>query len=80
MGCCTVLRDTDLTSRVGSIHCPALVIGGDLDIATPPDQARTLHQQIEGSLLEMIRGAAHLSNVDRPDAFNQVVGDFLSTL
>jgi 3-oxoadipate enol-lactonase len=79
-GCCTILRDTDLTGQVGSISCPVLVIGGDLDVATPPDQVRTLHRQIEGSLVEVIQGAAHLSNIDRPDAYNQIMGDFLSAL
>lgn len=79
-GCCTILRDTDLTGQVGSISCPVLVVGGDLDVATPPDQVRTLHRQIEGSMIEVIQGAAHLSNVDRPDAYNQIVGDFLSVL
>ncbi|HUG07456.1 MAG TPA: alpha/beta fold hydrolase [Acidimicrobiia bacterium] len=79
-GCCTILRDTDLTDQVGSISCPVLVVGGDLDVATPPDQIRTLHRQIEGSLVEVIQGAAHLSNVDRPDAYNQIVGDFLSVV
>jgi len=79
-GCCTILRDTDLTGQVGSISCPVLVVGGDLDVATPPDQTRNLHQQIEGSTVEVIQGAAHLSNVDRPAAYNQIVGDFLSVL
>jgi 3-oxoadipate enol-lactonase len=79
-GCCTILRDTDLTGQVSSISCPVLVVGGDLDVATPPDQVRTLHRQIEGSMIEVIQGAAHLSNVDRPDAYNQIVGDFLSVL
>jgi pimeloyl-ACP methyl ester carboxylesterase len=31
-------------------------------------------------VVEVIEGAAHLSNVDRPDAYNQIVGDFLSVL
>jgi 3-oxoadipate enol-lactonase len=79
-GCCTILRDTDLTGQVGSISCPVLVVGGDLDIATPPDQIRTLHRQIEGSMVEVIPGAAHLSNVDQPEVFNRIVGDFLSAL
>lgn len=79
-GCCTILRDADLTGQVGSISCPVLVVGGDLDVATPPDQIRTLHRQIEGSMVEVIQGAAHLSNVDRPDAYNQIVSDFLLDL
>lgn len=54
-------------------------MSGELDVA-PPDQIRTLHRQIEGSMVEVIQGAAHISNVDRPDAYNQIVGDFLSTV
>ncbi len=78
VGCCAALRDGDLTAEVGSIGCPTLVIGGDRDIATPPDQSMTLHQAISGSRLEIIEGAAHLSNLDRPQAFNQVLAEFLS--
>jgi 3-oxoadipate enol-lactonase len=76
-GCCAALRDADLTREVGAIACPTLIVGGDQDIATPPDHQRRLHETISGSRLEIISGAGHLSNVDRPGRFNQVLQEFL---
>jgi len=73
IGCCAVLRDTDLGAEVASIACPTLVIGGTLDVATPPEQSIWLHQRIAGSRIEVIPGAAHLSNLDEPDQFNDRV-------
>jgi 3-oxoadipate enol-lactonase len=72
VGCCAALRDGDLRDSVSAIACPTLVIGGEQDVATPPAEARWLHGQIAGSHLEVIPGAAHLANIDRPDAFTRV--------
>lgn len=67
--CCAALASADLTGDVGAIAVPTLVIGGTDDVATPPEQARQLHQAIAGSDLVVLEGAAHLSNLERPDAF-----------
>jgi pimeloyl-ACP methyl ester carboxylesterase len=56
------------------------VIGGGADVAVPRQQSEWLHGEIDGSRLEIIEDAGHLSNVDRPEEFNRVVDDFLSTL
>lgn len=78
IGCCAALRDADLTPRVSSIRCSTLIIGGDQDVATPPEQSRWLQANIAGSRLEIIEGAGHLSNVERPEVFGRLVSDFLS--
>lgn len=67
-GCCAALRDADLTTEVRHIRAPTLVIGGAFDISTPPDQAAALAAAIPGARLTILR-AAHLSNLERPDAF-----------
>jgi 3-oxoadipate enol-lactonase len=76
-GCCAALRDADLGGRVGSITCPTLVVGGELDVAAPPDLAARLHEEIPLSRLHIIEGSAHISNVDRPAEFNALLVDFL---
>ena len=68
-GSCAALRDADLTTNVGSIDHPTLVIGGWDDISTPPTQAHGLAKAIPGAELLMLN-TAHLSNVEQPDAFN----------
>jgi 3-oxoadipate enol-lactonase len=77
-GCCAALRDADLSARVSEIKSRSLVIGGSLDVATPPDQARSLHEAIEGSRLEIIEGAGHLANQDSPESFNRLMAEFLA--
>jgi pimeloyl-ACP methyl ester carboxylesterase len=44
---------------------------------TPPTLSQELAQTIAGARYEAIERAGHLSNLERPDEFNAVVGDFL---
>ena len=59
---------------------PTLVIAGDEDVLTPPKEAHKLHGAIAGSRVEILQHAGHLSNVERPAAFNTVVSEFLRGL
>jgi 3-oxoadipate enol-lactonase len=74
--CCEVLATTDLRGDVGRIAVPTLVIGGSIDLATPPSDAQWLAEHIPGSRLHIIEGAAHLSNLDHHEEFTAVVGAF----
>jgi 3-oxoadipate enol-lactonase len=66
---CAALRDADLRAVVPAIRAPALIVAGALDEATPPAQSEELHTAIGGS--EMVAlDAAHLSNVEQPEAFS----------
>jgi 3-oxoadipate enol-lactonase len=76
-GCCAALRDADLRDSVGAIRSPTLVIGGDRDIATPPEEAVWLHEHIPGSRLRILEGAAHFSNLERPEDWGAEVARFL---
>lgn len=70
----------DSTATCATIDVPTLVIVGEEDVVTPASDARALHRAIAGSRLEILRQAGHLSNVERPAAFNTVVGEFLASL
>jgi 3-oxoadipate enol-lactonase len=48
------------------------VIGGALDVATPPDLAVALASAIRGAKLEIL-SAAHLSNLEQPEAFTSAL-------
>ena len=76
-GCCAAIRDMDMRRMVTLITTPTLVIGGSEDPATPPPHSETLAAAIDGAELVMLK-AAHLSNVELPDAFATAVSDFLS--
>jgi len=69
--CCDALRDWDFRAELGSISAPTLVLVGSEDPATPPDQAQLIGDGIPGARVEVIPEAAHLLNVEQPEAFNR---------
>lgn len=62
------------------ITCPTQIIVGELDQATPPSDAKLMADQIPNARLAIIPNAAHLANLEQPEAFNQIVGSFASDL
>lgn len=70
----------DSTALLSTIDVPTLIVVGDEDVPTPVKEARAMHVMIAGSALEVIAGAGHLSNLERPAAFNHVLTEFLVTL
>ena len=70
----------DSTPTLSTIDVPTLIIVGSEDVVTPPRDARVLHAAIPGSRMEILQHAGHLSNVERPAAFNTVVTEFLASL
>lgn len=77
-GCCAAIAELDLTDRLREIDCPALVIVGDQDQGTTPEQAREIQRNLPGAQLAIIESAAHISNVEQPEAFTRVLLDFLA--
>ncbi|WP_455246024.1 alpha/beta fold hydrolase [Petrachloros mirabilis] len=62
------------------ITCPTQIIVGELDQATPPSEAKLMAEQIPGARLALIPNAAHLANIEQPDAFNQILAEFATEL
>ena len=62
------------------ITCPTQVIVGELDQATPPSDAKLMADHIPQARLAVIPNAAHLANMEQPEAFNQIVATFASEL
>jgi pimeloyl-ACP methyl ester carboxylesterase len=75
-----MLDRPDSTPLLPTISVPTLVIVGDEDVITPPKEARAMHVAISGSRLEILAGAGHLTNIERPAAFNAVLCEFLFAL
>ena len=76
-GCCHAIPMINLTQRLKEINCPTLVIVGEHDPGTPVAMAREIHAAMPGSELVIIPSAAHLSNVEQPQAFNAALLGFL---
>jgi 3-oxoadipate enol-lactonase len=69
----------DLTHLLSTISCPTLVVVGELDAVTPPDMTREYAAKIPGAQIAIIPHAGHLSNLEQPENFFEVVRSFLAT-
>lgn len=70
----------DSTELLAHINYPTLVLVGEEDTLIPPQVARDYAAQIPGAQFVTIPHAGHLSNLEQPRAFIQVVRQFLYTL
>jgi len=77
VGCGHALQTLDLTDRLGAIAVPTLVVVGADDASTPVAVAETIRDRIAGSSLVVLDDAAHLSNIEQPEAFTQALLAFL---
>jgi 3-oxoadipate enol-lactonase len=66
----------DSVPLLTQITCPTQVIVGERDQATPPSDAQLIAELIPGAALAVIPGAAHLANLEQPEAFNQILRSF----
>ena len=70
----------DQTDLLPDIIAPTLVLVGGEDAITPPAEAELMRREIRGARLEVMAGAGHCSNLERPEEFNRALGTFLNEL
>jgi len=56
----------DRLGTLAGLHAPAIVVVGDADLLTPPDEARAIASAVPGSKLVVLPGVAHMSTVEAP--------------
>jgi 3-oxoadipate enol-lactonase len=76
---CEAVRNIDFRASNAALRCSALVIAGTLDEATPLAMSEAMVAAIAGAQLKTLQ-AAHLSAVERPAEFAQLVHQFLGVL
>ena len=69
--------DFDYAPELGRVTRPTLVVVGEHDRTTSPRAARVLHDGIRGSELVVLPGVGHMSMVESPEAYIDVVRGFL---
>jgi pimeloyl-ACP methyl ester carboxylesterase len=70
------IAEADLRDVLPGISVPTLLVWGELDARSPLTVAREFARAIPHAELVVIRGAGHMSNLERPDEFNAAVRDF----
>jgi pimeloyl-ACP methyl ester carboxylesterase len=72
-----VLRDRpDATGVVASFDGPLVLVVGTEDEILPVDEARELVALAPRGRLEVVEGAGHLVNLDRPERFDEILREF----
>jgi 3-oxoadipate enol-lactonase len=70
----------DQRDRARDVDVPALVLCGTEDKVTPPPLSTELARLVPGAQLELIEGAGHIGNLEKPNEFNRTLDQFLSSL
>lgn len=76
--CCEALAAVDLTSRLGEIAAPTLVVTGADDPVVTPAAGDELAAAVPGAMHTVVAGAAHIANVEQPKAFTAALQRHLS--
>jgi pimeloyl-ACP methyl ester carboxylesterase len=70
--------DRDLVARLGDITALTLILHGTKDGIVPTASPRLLKERIPRAHLVYVYDAAHALDVDQPDRWVELVGDFLA--
>lgn len=77
VACCEALSTLDQRELLPRIKSKTLVIAGRHDNATPVSAAELIRSRIPNASMKILN-AAHISNVEQPDAFTDAVVGFLT--
>ena len=72
--------EADLRDVLPRIGVPTLLLYGDQDVRAPLQVAEELHAAIPASKLAVLPGVGHVSSVEAPERFSEVVRDFIASL
>jgi 3-oxoadipate enol-lactonase len=76
---CGALKRADLRPFAGAIKVPTLCLVGDEDGSTPAALVRETAALIKGARFEIIEGAGHLTNVEKPAEVAQLIVEHVRT-
>lgn len=72
-----IMSRPDSRPMLKDIRCQTLVLVGDGDVATPPDLAREIAAGIPGATLVVVADCGHLSTLERPEAVNAALTNWV---
>ena len=70
----------DSTAVLRELDVPVLIVVGDEDVLTPPDDSRKMAASTKKAQLVVLPRTGHLSNLEQPRAFNDAISAFLCQL
>jgi pimeloyl-ACP methyl ester carboxylesterase len=75
-----VMARADSRPSLPQVHCPLLVMCGEADRLTPPEQSREIAAAVPQARLEIVPGAGHLLTLEQPARVTALLLDWLAGL
>jgi len=75
-----LLGETDLRANTSQLSLPSFVVVGSADVATPPEGAKELADQIPGASYRVLAGAGHMIGVEQPEALARCIMEALESM
>jgi 3-oxoadipate enol-lactonase len=76
VGCGQAIMKLNTTARLKEIRLPVLAITGEADAAA--GGTRYIGENVPGAKFAAIKNAAHIANVEQPEAFNKALAEFFT--
>jgi len=73
-----IIGRPDSRSGLASIRAPTLVLVGDRDALTPPERSQEIAAAVSGATLVVVPECGHASTIERPEAVNRALIDWIS--
>ena len=76
VGLSLIPEEAAFDNKLQRVSVPTLILFGEHDQVVPPENAKLLSEQIQGSQVEIIPDAGHFFPIETPEAASQIVIDF----
>jgi 3-oxoadipate enol-lactonase len=78
LGVTAAFLELDVEDRLHEIRAPTLYVSGAEDkLGGPPDLMKKLAEKVRGARHVSVPNAAHIANIQNPEGFDRVLGEFL---
>jgi len=64
--------------QLSELHIPTLIVVGERTVPDMQRIADILQREIPGARQVLLSNAGHMANMEQPEAFNEVILDFLA--
>ena len=77
IACCQALKRLDYLRHLGGVSIPMLYVGGSEDKGAAPAVMQAMADATPGAKFHEVPEAAHVANINQPEAFNAAIAEFL---
>lgn len=71
-------KDASDAEKIGTLSCPVLVVVGDADLVEVRQTADVIISRVPGATKRTIPDATHMPNLEKPEAFDTILADWLA--